>query len=81
MIFVSAVVVMAMSAMFVACSENAPANGCTCTENYKGESETFTMPLEEMKNYGYKTCSDIVADFNKYTQGASDGATMTCKGY
>lgn len=80
MIFVSAVVVMAMGAMFVACSNNnAPVNGCTCTHSYQGETDTESITLAEMQEYGWKTCGDIVASFNQAMAGS--GASMTCKGY
>lgn len=80
MLFVSAVVVMAMSAMFVACSNNnAPVNGCTCTLSYQGQTETQSITLAEMQENGWKTCGDIVAAFNQ--EAAGSGVSMTCKGY
>ena len=75
MIFVSAAVLMAMSAMFVACS-NTPVNGCTCTYSLGGETETVKYTLAEMKQYNYTKCSDIVDDFNQYGKGK-----LSCKGY
>ena len=68
MIFVSTIVVMAMSAMFVACSSKSIENGCTCTFSAGGESETIEYSPEQMRGiaaasaeegYIIKTCEDL----------------------
>ena len=78
MIFVSAVVVMAMGAMFVACSNNnAPVNGCRCTMTIEGQSQTREITVDEMDRYGYKTCGDI---YNAWKESGTPGS-FYCNAY
>ena len=82
MIFVSAVVVMAMGAMFVACDSNTPINGCVCTAKYQGETASNSVTIEQMNNGGYKNCSEVAG----YLRGALNeqgftGASVSCKAY
>lgn len=75
---VGALVVMYMSAMFVACNGNNPTNGCKCTATYEGETETQTISLAEMKEEGWSTCSDVA---NYLREEAIDGVSVSCKAY
>lgn len=79
---IGALVMIAMSAMFVGCKENAPVQGCTCTATDHGEiihsNEYFT--LQEMAAYGATTCSG----FASALQGAlishgETGVTWSCR--
>lgn len=79
---VSALVAMAMSTMFVACNSNSPTNGCTCTLSFQGETETESISLAEMKEYGYKTCSDVAADLKaELRKEGMSGVNVSCSAY
>jgi len=78
MVLVSTLVVIAMSAMFVACSSNTPQNGCKCTMSYKGEKETGKITIAEMKEEGWTTCSQVASAIKKEV---TDGISVSCSGY
>ena len=61
MILVSTLVVMAMSAMFVACSGNTPTNGCVCTIKDAASGETYkeTITQAELEEEGITSCSKL----------------------
>ena len=84
---VSTMVVMAMSAMFVACNQNTPAtqedtmkNGCICTLTDKdGNSEMIRATFEEMVDqYQVTTCPQMANVVRDYV---SANTTVSCKGY
>ena len=57
-LMVSALVMVALSSMLVACDKkekDAASNGCTCT--YNGDPEKFSA--SEMKEEGASTCSEL----------------------
>ena len=79
---VGALVVMSMSAMFVACNENTPANGCECTITEMGESRTERVTLAEMKeNANVTTCSALVSETEKQIKAMGVSASVSCKAY
>lgn len=86
---VSAMVIMAMSAMFVACNQNTPsestdetkpANGCICTVTDKeGQKETVRVEFNDMVDYYQATtCSELATAFKDYIAASS---RVSCKGY
>ena len=90
---VSAMVIMAMSAMFVACNEkksntpsetteedSKPANGCICTVTDKeGQKETVRVEFNDMVDYYQATtCSELSTAFKDYIAASSK---VSCKGY
>lgn len=77
---IGALVLMSMSAMFVACEGNKPENGCICTVTPKeGEKETMRMTFEDMVDYyGVTTCSELNSELQDYIPAS---ATVACKGY
>lgn len=80
MIFVSAVVVMAMGAMFVACNSNNPVNGCACTISYQGQNETEKITLSDMKGMGWTSCSQV-QQWLKKEEWPDFPGTISCKAY
>ena len=59
-LLVSAMIVMAMSAMFVACNQNTPTNGCICTYTVDGQKQTERMTFEDMVDYYQaSTCAEL----------------------
>ena len=70
---VSALIAMAVSAMFVGCKDKNEAedssdiNGCKCTFYYSGEKiDTEKFDLDEMEDYyDVKTCSKLQKSLNK----------------
>lgn len=77
---VSALVVMSMSAMFVACEGSKPTNGCICTITDKdGEKETLRLTFEEMVDYYQATtCGELTTVIKDYIPASG---TVACKGY
>jgi len=75
---IGALVVMSMSAMFVACNGNSPSNGCSCTASYQGETETQSISLAEMKERGWSTCADVT---NYLRANAIPGVSVSCTAY
>lgn len=80
MIFVSALVITAMGAMFVACNSNNPTNGCKCTISYKGESEVETVSLRDMKDMGWTQCSQV-EKWLKEEEWSTFPGSISCKAY
>ena len=80
---VGALVVMSMSAMFVACNGNNPTNGCECTATIMGESQTGRITLTEMKdNYGVTTCSALASTIeNRGKDDLGFSVSVSCKAY
>lgn len=58
---VSTLVLMAMSAMFVACEKDVLKEGCDCTFNEEGETWTEHLNSAEMMNYGATNCSALAS--------------------
>ena len=82
---VSAVVCLAISAMFVSC-ESAAENGCACAFTVLGEgSGSLKVDIADMKYYyAVSTCSDLASALTKeyeleYGQGSI--AKINCSGY
>lgn len=89
---VSAMVIMAMSAMFVACNEknqnnpsepaeeSKPENGCICTVTDKeGQKETYRVEFNDMVDYYQATtCSELSTAYKDYIAASSK---VSCKGY
>ena len=85
---VSALVLMAMGAMFVSCKKGSIKNGCTCTmsDGYYTETEFITGAemqevadeIAEYYNVAITTCSDY-SDFVMRYWGMSDYGTIKCK--
>ncbi len=92
MILVSTLVVMAMSAMFVACNqknqntpsepakESKPENGCICTVTDKEDKkETYRVEFNDMVDiYQSTTCSELATAFKDYIAASSK---VSCTGY
>ena len=72
---VSAFVLVAVGAMFVAC--NGIANGCKCTFTYEGVSVSKDFSKAEVESTGSKTCSAF-ATWCDDNDGTS-GGTWSCK--
>lgn len=72
---VSALVIVALSSMLVACDKkddkNGASNGCTCTYE-DGYKETYTS--SEMKEEGISSCAEL-SSFLTY----EEDETVTCK--
>lgn len=72
-----------MSAMFVSCNKNTPANGCKCTVETYGGKETEAISTPDMINgYGVESCgalADLVKD--NYANRGMASAKVSCKGY
>jgi hypothetical protein len=60
-VLVSTLVLMAMSAMFVACEKDVLKEGCDCTFNEEGETWTEHLNSAEMMNYGATNCSALAS--------------------
>ena len=61
---IGALVAMSISAMFVACNQNTPTNGCVCTMTYEGQKMTERLTFEDMVDYyNVTTCSELQAYF------------------
>lgn len=89
---VSTMVIMAISAMFVACNQNSqnnpsepaeegkPANGCICTVTPKeGDAQKVRVPFDEMVDqYQSTTCSELATAFKDYIAASSK---ISCSGY
>ena len=59
---VSTLVLMAMSAMFVACEKKDDLkDGCDCTFTIEGETWTEHLTAAEMMNYGATNCSALAS--------------------
>lgn len=72
---VSALVAMAISAMFVACNQNTPTNGCICTYTEEGQKQTIRITFEEMVDYyNVTTCAELQAYLPPIT-------SPSCKAY
>lgn len=78
---VSALVAMAMSAMFVSCkkdSKNEPSggdiNGCKCTIYWEdGETDTEKISIDDMKEYyDVTSCSKLVRVLMSDAEGVDD---------
>ena len=79
---VGALVAMSMSAMFVACNNNAPANGCKCAITFKGEDMgTETIDLQQMKEWNVATCSEVAKYLVEKTDIGGSDTKADCKGY
>ena len=63
---VSAFVLVAVGAMFVAC--DSIANGCKCTYTYEGISVTKDFTKAEVESTGSKSCSAFASWANKQTE-------------
>lgn len=62
-LLVSALVVVAMGAMFVSCRGGI--KGCTCKLTYSdGSTDTEYISRAEMNEYGYVYCGDLVREFS-----------------
>lgn len=77
---IGALVVMSMSAMFVACNQNPPTNGCICTATSRdGEKEIISYTLEDMIVYEeVSTCGELTRVIK---EGIAKGWSVSCKGY
>lgn len=74
---------MAMSAMFVACSENAPTNGCLCKLSDGRSNAEGQVTLSEMTSYWkVSTCKELTAAIlqDAKDEGAAY-ASVNCKSY
>ena len=84
---VGTLVVMAMSAMFVACSNknevtNDAANGCTCTiRDSSGYQDTDKFSAMDMKEMGATTCGELATAVKAMYMMSDDysNATVICK--
>ena len=72
---VSAFVLVAVGAMFVAC--DSIANGCKCTYTYEGVSVTKDFTKAEVESSGSKSCSAF-AKWAADVDGVS-GGSWSCK--
>lgn len=82
---VSAIVCLALSAMFVSCN-TAAENGCVCTYTILGGgSYTDAFDIAEMKEYfAVSSCGDLANAFTKWIEldyGEGKVAKMNCSGY
>lgn len=79
---VGALVVMSMSAMFVACNGNNPTNGCICTATYEnGETETESITLAKMKEeFGITSCAELTTLENQLAE-LKGISSVTCSAY
>jgi len=93
---VSTLVVMAMSAMFVACKDkNSPSSsseketekeeikGCKCTVTIDGESDSAKISIDDMEEYyDVSTCSALEKLMKKEAKEEGiDDFSVTCKSY
>lgn len=85
---VGALVAMSMSAMFVACSKDdknaptTPTNGCTCTFRYDGETETDSLPFEEIKQiYDVSTCEAFASRYQSEARANGMDMSVSCTAY
>lgn len=92
---VSTLVVMAMSAMFVACQDkNSPSSsseketekeeikGCKCTVTIDGESASEKISIDDMEELDVSTCSALEKLMKKEAKEEGfDDFSVTCKSY
>ena len=79
---VGALVVMSMSAMFVACNQNTPTNGCKCTFKHNGETDSNTITLAEMKEYyNVTSCGALASAVEKEAKAAGESISVSCSAY
>ena len=77
---IGALVALSMSAMFVACNNNAPVQGCTCTIKESGEpAVTDYFTLQEMAGYGATTCSGFASALQGAYASHGMYATVSCR--
>ena len=80
---IGTLVAMSMSVMFIACSsKNAPTNGCTCTFRYDGETETGSIPIEDIKNYyNVSTCEAFASKYQSEARANGMNMSVSCTAY
>lgn len=80
LLFVGAVMLVAMGAMFSGCINNSIENGCRCTLKYTatGESITRTFTRDEVKAADKYSCTSFAA-WAEANDGVS-GVDWTCWG-
>ena len=82
---VSTLVVMAMSAMFVACSKNdkndatASSNGCNCTINDGSGNETDFYSKGDMAQMGATTCDELTGVLRGMYMSHDISASISCR--
>jgi len=79
---IGALVAMSMSAMFVACNENKPTNGCKCAITFKGEDMgTETIDLAQMNEWKVSTCSEVAKYLIEKTDIGGPDTKADCKAF
>jgi hypothetical protein len=76
---VSTLVLMAMSAMFVACDKddkNGAKDGCDCTW---ASGQTDHISAAEMSGMNATTCGELAGYLRAMSQNFSDGEGVVCK--
>lgn len=78
---VGALVVMSMSAMFIACSgKNEPVNGCNCTirESDGSQSREYFSKMD-MAEVGATTCSELASAIRGMYGSQGSSVTVICE--
>ena len=75
---VGTLVVIARCAMFVACDNMLPVNGCKCTLKQGGRTESTVITLDELVDMGYTSCSQLS---KQQQESANAEAAMGNKSY
>ncbi len=77
---VATLVVLSMSAMFVACEKDKGLEkGCTCTTYEEGETSTDYISPTEMMGYGASTCSALASALQGAYLSHGINASVNCQ--